>query len=50
MTGKMLIELERIILKEDPDVVLLYVDTNFTLARAIAASKSRIKIAMSNQG
>ncbi|NLX90386.1 MAG: UDP-N-acetylglucosamine 2-epimerase (non-hydrolyzing) [Firmicutes bacterium] len=45
MTGKMIIELEKIMVKENPHVVLLYGDTNSTLAGAIAASKLKFKIA-----
>lgn len=45
MTGKMIVELERIFMDEEPDLVILYGDTDSTLAGAIAASKLNIKIA-----
>ncbi|MDP7349541.1 MAG: UDP-N-acetylglucosamine 2-epimerase (non-hydrolyzing) [Nitrospinota bacterium] len=44
-TGRMIEAIEKILFEEHPDKVLLYGDTNSTLAGAIAASKLNIKIA-----
>lgn len=50
MTGRMLIELEKVILKEKPDGMLLYGDTNSTMAAALAGVKQHIPIAHVESG
>ena len=45
MTGRMLEGIEKILLDEEPDLLLVYGDTNSTLAGALAAKKIHIKVA-----
>ncbi|ELZ21225.1 non-hydrolyzing UDP-N-acetylglucosamine 2-epimerase [Natrinema limicola] len=44
-TAEMMLELERIVDDESPDVVLVYGDTNSTLAAALVAAKSSTQLA-----
>jgi len=45
MTGQMIEKIEEVVLKEKPDWIMVYGDTNSTLSGAIVASKLHVKLA-----
>ncbi len=44
-TGKMMVQIEDVLLKENPEWVIVYGDTNSTIAAVLVASKLHIKVA-----
>lgn len=49
-TGAMLGKIEKVLLAEKPDVVMIYGDTNSTIAGALAAAKLHLKVAHLESG
>jgi UDP-N-acetylglucosamine 2-epimerase len=49
-TGKMIAQIEPVLLEQKPDVVLVHGDTNSTLATAVATCKLQIKLAHNEAG
>lgn len=50
MTGKMMEAIERVVIERSPDVVLVYGDTNSTLAGALAATKCGVPVCHAEAG